>query len=208
MHSWEQRNKIAPGVSRRDFLKGSGAVAAATAMGSSAALANDGAGAAVSGPGAAAVTLNVNGKTHRLELEPRVTLLSALRNDLDLTGAKPACDRGGCGACTVLLDGKPVEACSVLAVDAQGKKITTVEALGGASPDAVPTAFVHHDGLQCGFCTPGFVVAVRAFVDQNPGATLDDVRKGLNGNICRCGTYAGVATAALEAARKGGGANG
>jgi xanthine dehydrogenase YagT iron-sulfur-binding subunit len=154
------------------------------------------------------VTLNVNGKTHRLELEPRVTLLSALRNDLDLTGAKPACDRGGCGACTVLLDGKPVEACSVLAVDAQGKKITTVEALGGASPDAVPTAFVHHDGLQCGFCTPGFVVAVRAFVDQNPGATLDDVRKGLNGNICRCGTYAGVATAALEAARKGGGANG
>ena len=207
MHFGEQRNKIAPGVSRRNFLKGSGAIAAATAVGSSAALSTDEAlGAAVAGPGAATVALSVNGKTHRLQLEPRVTLLSALRNDLDLTGAKPACDRGGCGACTVLLDGKPVEACMVLAVDAQGKKITTVEGLEGDDP--VPAAFVHNDGLQCGFCTPGFVVAVRAFVDRNPGATLEDVRKGLNGNICRCGTYVGVAAAALEAAKKGGGING
>jgi xanthine dehydrogenase YagT iron-sulfur-binding subunit len=105
------------------------------------------------------------------------------------------------------LDGKPVEACSVLAVDAQGKKITTVEALAGEG-SAVPAAFVHHDGQQCGFCTPGFVVAVHAFCAQHPGATIDDVRQGLNGNICRCGTYDGVALAALEAAKKGGGGNG
>jgi xanthine dehydrogenase YagT iron-sulfur-binding subunit len=161
----------------------------------------------VYGPGKVKLTLNVNGQARTLEVEPRVTLLEALRHELDLTGAKRVCDRGTCGACTVLVDGKPVYACSVLAIEAQRKAITTVEALsagGGLHP--VQQAFVDNDGLQCGFCTPGFVVACKALLDRHPDPTPDELRAGLGGNLCRCGTYVGIRAAVAQAARaqKGG----
>jgi xanthine dehydrogenase YagT iron-sulfur-binding subunit len=151
------------------------------------------------------VKLTVNGKTHTITVEPRVTLLHALRDDLGLTGAKEVCDTSNCGACTVIIDGEPVYACSRLAIAEQGKKITTVEGLtSGPNIDEVIKCFVKHDATQCGFCTPGFVVATRAFLDTHPKATLEEVHKGLSGNICRCGTYEGVAQCALELAKKGG----
>jgi xanthine dehydrogenase YagT iron-sulfur-binding subunit len=153
---------------------------------------------AVHGPGKVPVTLSVNDKTLSAELEPRVTLLDALRGPFDLTGAKRVCDRGACGACTLLLDGKPVYACSVLAIDAQGTKITTIEALAeGDRLTPVMQAFVEHDAQQCGFCTPGFIVATTHFLQQHPKPTVDDIRRGLNGNYCRCGTYNGVRAVAL-----------
>ena len=145
--------------------------------------------------------LKVNGRKHRVELEPRTTLLDALRNHLDLTGAKKVCDRGTCGSCTVLVDGKPVYSCSTLAIEAQGKDITTVEGLG--TPDRmhpVQEAFVDNDAQQCGFCTPGFVIACTAFLDRNPDPTLEQINTGLGGNLCRCGTYAGIRPAVMQAA--------
>lgn len=138
-------------------------------------------------------------------LEPRVTLLDALRNDLNLTGAKDVGVSSNDGADTVIIDGKAVAAGTRLAFAEQGKNITTVEGLSeGKNVDEVITAFVKHDATQCGYCTPGFVVAVRAFLNKNPGANLEQIRKGLGGNICRCGTYAGVTAAALELCQKGG----
>lgn len=188
--------------SRRSFLKGSGAVAAATALHTSAAEALQQQGTAVaSGP--QVITLNVNGQDHKLTVEPRTTLIEALRYQLDLTGAKPVSLDGSSGASTVLVDGKPMMASTILAMAAQGKKIQTVESLGGDKPDAVPRAFVKHDALQCGFCTPGFVVAVRAFLNKSPQATEDEIRKGLNGNICRCGTYNNIIKAALDVVKGG-----
>lgn len=199
------------GVSRRDFLKGAGvAVSAGLMTADGAAARAPGETAAVLGPGAVPVTLRINGKTHKLSLEPRVTLLDALRNQLDLTGAKKVCDRGVCGSCTVILDGKPVYSCNVLAVEAQGHDLVTVEGLTkGGKLHPVMAAFVEHDAQQCGFCTPGFVVACKAFLDKHPDPTLEDVETGLGGNLCRCGTYAGVRQAVLEAAKtmKGGNAH-
>jgi xanthine dehydrogenase YagT iron-sulfur-binding subunit len=185
-----------PGLSRRQFLRGSGVAAAATALGTSTlqevAEAAQPAGApAAQGPMPVKLTLNVNGRRVNTNVEPRVTLLDALRNYLDVTGCKRVCDRGTCGACTVMLDGKPVYACSMLALEAQGKAIRTAESLvtDKGQLDAVPAAFVRYDAQQCGFCTPGFVVALRAVLDANPKATPAEVERGLAGNICRCGTY-------------------
>jgi aerobic-type carbon monoxide dehydrogenase small subunit (CoxS/CutS family) len=147
--------------------------------------------------------LEINGKSHRLSVEPRVTLLDALRDHLGLTGAKKVCDRGNCGACTVILGGKVVNACDVLAIDAQDKPIQTIEGLAGAGKlHPVSAAFVRNDAQQCGFCTPGFVMAAKGFLDGNPNPTLEQVKEGLGGNICRCGTYMGVRKAVLEAAKE------
>jgi xanthine dehydrogenase YagT iron-sulfur-binding subunit len=157
------------------------------------------------------ITLQINGHAHSLQVEPRVTLLDALRNHLDITGAKKVCDRGVCGACTVILDGRPVYACNVLAIEAEGHRLETIEGLGTADQlHPVMAAFVEHDAQQCGFCTPGFVVACKAFLDKHPDPTREDVERGLGGNLCRCGTYAGVREAVLEAAKtlKGGRAHG
>ena len=194
------------GLSRRGFLKGFGVGSVATSLlspvGLQQALASDG---GVVGPGEVPVTLKINGQNRQLNVEPRVTLLDALRNRLDLTGCKKVCDRGTCGACTVLVEGRPVYSCSMLAVEAEGREITTIEGLG--APDRmneVQKAFVNHDAQQCGFCTPGFVVACAAFVRQHPNATLEQVRAGLGGNLCRCGTYAGMLLAVVDAAKKGG----
>ena len=197
------------GVSRRGFLKGMGVGSVATGL--IAAAGPKGLFAAereaVAGPGEVPVTLRINGQARELSVEPRTTLLDALRNRLDLTGSKKVCDRGTCGSCTVLLDGEPAYACSILALEAEGREITTIEGLGTPQRmSALQQAFVEHDGQQCGFCTPGFVVACSAFLDTHPDPNLEEVRAGLGGNLCRCGTYAGVTAAALDAAKamKGG----
>jgi xanthine dehydrogenase YagT iron-sulfur-binding subunit len=195
------------GVSRRGFLKGIGLSTAATGVISAvkpvaeAAQANPN----IRGPGEIAVTLKINGKSQKLNVEPRVTLLDALRNRLDITGPKKVCDRATCGACTVLVEGRPVYSCTLLAVEAEGAEITTIEGIG--SPDKlneVQKAFIEHDAQQCGFCTPGFVTAATAFVRANPNASIEQVRAGLGGNLCRCGTYAGMLLAVSEASKKRG----
>jgi aerobic-type carbon monoxide dehydrogenase small subunit (CoxS/CutS family) len=186
------------GVSRRDFLKTAGVGAAATSLVGAVSVASAD---SILGPEAAPLSLKINGVVHSVTVEPRVTLLSALRNHLDLTGAKEVCDRGACGACTVLLDGKPIVSCLMLAADAVGHEITTVEGLG--SPEAlspVQQAFVESDALQCGFCTPGFVVASTAVLARNPHPSLDEIKHGLSGNLCRCGTYGRILEAVQKAA--------
>ena len=198
------------GISRRAFLRGGAAVGV---LGSAALLGDEAveakapdaprmeAGVEVWGPGKVPVRLRVNGKSHDLRLEPRTTLLDTLRDELELTGAKRVCDRGTCGACTVLLDGKAVYACSILAVDVQRQPVQTVEALGRPGKlHPLQAAFVEHDAQQCGFCTPGFIMAARALLDHTPSPKLAQVHEGLSGNFCRCGTYAGMRKAVLEAA--------
>ena len=196
----------ASGISRRGFLKGVGAGTAAAGVVTGRSM--DGVEAQgaspVQGPGELSVTLKVNGKDMAVSVEPRVTLLDALRNRLDITGAKKVCDRGTCGACTVVVDGQPAYACSMLAVEAVGRDIKTIEGLG--TPEkmaAIQKAFVEHDAQQCGFCTPGFVVACASLLERNPNPTRDEVRAGLGGNLCRCGTYDGIIDAVLAAAKGG-----
>lgn len=209
MQDHEHPQRPDSGFSRRAFLRGSGAAAAATALATGSGLAdaaqnqNAKKTAVVSGKGTQQIKLTVNGKSHQVEVETRSTLLDVLRYQLDLTGAKPVSIDESSGACTVIVDGKPISANTMLAMACVGKRIQTVESLGGDRPDPVATAFVHNDAMQCGFCTPGFVVAVRAFLDKNPRATEAEIRKGLNGNICRCGTYANVIDAALEVVKGG-----
>jgi xanthine dehydrogenase YagT iron-sulfur-binding subunit len=197
----EPKTEPGAGVSRRGFIRdvglGTGALGVALTPGEARAAAP-----AAMGPGPVPVTLTINGKPHKLELEPRVTLLDALRNYLDYTGAKRVCDRGTCGACTVLIDGKAVYACSILAIDAQGKNIQTIESLPlSPQPDPLIRAFVDNDGLQCGFCTPGFVMAAKAFLAENPNPTMEQIKRAFGGNLCRCGSYNGIRRAILEAAK-------
>jgi xanthine dehydrogenase YagT iron-sulfur-binding subunit len=186
-----------PGFSRRNFLKTVGVgPLAATVVAARAAEAQTA--ARTLGPGDVPVELSINGKSYALSVEPRTTLLDALRNTLNLTGQKRVCDRGSCGACTVLLDSRAVYACSTLAIEAQGKPIRTVEGLAqGTVLHPVQQAFCDHDGLMCGFCTPGFVMSTVALLEANPNPTAEQARKALDGNICRCGTYARVLDAAL-----------
>ena len=193
------RNNKGAGFSRREFLRGSGVTAATAALAGTAEAVAQAAAAEDEprakapvgmGPDAVNLTLNVNGADTKTSVEPRVTLLDALRNYLDVTGCKRVCDRGTCGACTVLLDGRPVYSCSMLALEARGREVHTAESLvDNGKLTKVPAAFVEHDAQQCGFCTPGFVVALRAALDKNPKATPAEVEEALSGNICRCGTY-------------------
>jgi xanthine dehydrogenase YagT iron-sulfur-binding subunit len=192
------------GYSRRAFLKGSGAAAAATALAGGPGLIAQEQKATTLVAGLTTVTLDVNGQPHKVQVEPRTTLLEALRYGLNLTGAKPISADGSSGGSTVFLDGKPVQASTVLAIECVGKPIQTVESLGGAKLDAVPAAFAHHDASQCGFCTPGFVMAVKAFLQKNPKATEAEIRSGLNGNLCRCGTYANIIPAVLDVVKGAG----
>ena len=155
------------------------------------------------GPGEVPITLTINGKAQKLNVEPRVTLCDALRERLELTGAKRVCDRATCGACTVIMAGKVVYSCTVLAIDAQGKAIQTVEDLtSGSRPHPIVPAFAENDALQCGYCTPGFVMASKGFLDRNPNPTYEQVKEGLGGNLCRCGTYVGVRKAVVEAGKQ------
>ncbi len=191
------------GFTRRRFLKGSGAAAAATVLATSAgdAVADDAGGEVIRGM--TTITLNVNGEARSVEVEPRTTLLEVLRYQLDLTGAKPVSGDGSSGASTVLIDGRPVMASTTLALAVRGKTIETVESVSLRNSGAIPKAFSEHDAQQCGFCTPGFVVAVRAFLDKNPNATEAEIRSGLNGNLCRCGTYADMIPAVLSLVKGG-----
>jgi xanthine dehydrogenase YagT iron-sulfur-binding subunit len=192
------------GVSRREFLKISSISVAVPLVAGPKVVLAAGQEVPVHGPGKVPIELTINGKQHKLELEPRVTLLDAMRDHLEITGAKRVCDRAECGACTVLLDNKVVYACAVLAIEAQARPIVTVESLmesGKLHP--VQQAFVDNDASQCGFCTPGFVVACKAFLDKHPDPTPEQIRHGLGGNLCRCGTYAGIRGAIAQAAKKG-----
>jgi xanthine dehydrogenase YagT iron-sulfur-binding subunit len=192
------------GVSRRDFLKISTISAAAVPILGTKVVQAAGDPVKVYGPGKTPVELTINTQKHTLQLEPRVTLLDTLRDQLDITGAKRVCDRAECGACTVLIDSKPVYACSILAIEAQGKSITTIESLmQGENLNPIQQAFVDNDASQCGFCTPGFVVAFKAVLDKNPNASPEEIRHGLSGNVCRCGTYHGIHLAIAQMAQKG-----
>jgi aerobic-type carbon monoxide dehydrogenase small subunit (CoxS/CutS family) len=189
-----------PAFSRRSFLKTAGVGAAATTVVGVGARTSQA--AQVLGPDAVTLTLKVNGAAQKVTVEPRVTLLDALRNHLDLTGAKQVCDRGACGACTALLDGEPVNSCLILAADAEGHEITTIEGLG--TPERMSplqAAFVEKDALQCGFCTPGFVVSGTALLAKVKNPTLDQIKAGLAGNLCRCGTYGRIFEAVQAAAK-------
>jgi aerobic-type carbon monoxide dehydrogenase small subunit (CoxS/CutS family) len=194
----------APGVSRRDFLRSLGTTAfsaAAMSAGSVAAELEQAGRERVYGPGPVPVILSINGEKRIFQLEPRVTLLEALRLHAGLTGAKEACDRAACGACTVLLDNMPVYACSLLAIEAQGAEIITIEGLAKSGElTALQQAFVTKDGLQCGYCTPGMVMTLTALLRRNPHPTEADVRKACSGNLCRCGSYPRIFAAALKTA--------
>jgi xanthine dehydrogenase YagT iron-sulfur-binding subunit len=188
-----------PAFSRRSFLKTAGVGAAATTV---VGVGARGEASPVLGPDAVTFNLKVNGTVRSVTVEPRVTLLDALRNHLDLTGAKPVCERGGCGACTVLLDGDPVNSCLMLAADAEGHEITTVEGMGTPEKmSPLQAAFVEKDAMQCGFCTPGFVVSGTALLAKVESPTLDQIKAGLAGNLCRCGTYGRIFEAVQAAAR-------
>lgn len=192
-----------PAVSRRNFLKGLGTSAVSAAALGANGVARELATAnaeRVHGPDAAPITLTINGETCTFELEPRVTLLEALRLHAGYTGAKEVCERATCGACTVLLDGIPVYACMLLAIEAQGRAITTVEGVSRRGLTPVQQAIVATDGLQCGYCTPGFVMSLTALLKKNPHPTEAEVRKACSGHLCRCGSYPRVFAAALKAA--------
>jgi xanthine dehydrogenase YagT iron-sulfur-binding subunit len=194
-------------ASRRRFLKGVGIAGAGAALADSLLIEAEAKEPQASGgpvSGSQNLALNINGQRRTVKVEPRNTLLNTLRNDLDppITGPKLVCDAGTCGACTVLLDGKPVYSCLVLAIDATGKEITTVEGLG--SPDAlnaVQSAFVDKDALMCGFCTPGFITTISAYIKKNPAAGATELREACKGNFCRCGTYPRIFEAALAAVK-------
>jgi xanthine dehydrogenase YagT iron-sulfur-binding subunit len=205
MKDHDQSSQPKSGYNRREFLRGSSAAAAATALATGPGLveAQEKKKPAVTPKGPQQIKLNVNGQDHAVTVEPRTSLLEVLRNQLDLTGAKPVSVDASSGASSVWVDGKLASATTTLALACVGKKVKTVESLGGDKPDAVPLAFVHQDAQQCGFCTPGFVVAVRDFMNKHPQASEEEIRAGLNGNLCRCGTYANVIQAALEVAKGG-----
>ncbi|MBE7557503.1 (2Fe-2S)-binding protein [bacterium] len=204
----EERERKEEGLrlSRRGFLGVSGAAVGVLALPTAAqekALAESGIKAKVIGPAAVPISLKVNGKSYNIKVDTDTTLLSALRDHLQLTGTKPACGRGACGACTVHVSGKPMCSCMMLAVDAADQDILTIEGLAkGQVLHPIQAAFVEFDALQCGFCTPGMIMAVKALLDANPEPSDEEIREAVAGNVCRCGTYPRVFQAARAAARR------
>ena len=207
-------DRIGSQISRRAFIKSAGAAAVVAGIGNirkpsasaaagpveAPAVTGDGV-AEQLGPEAVPLELNINGAVQQITIEPRVTLLEALRDHLGLYGTKLVCDREACGACTVHLDDSPVTSCMILVTDARGHRVTTIEGLGsGAGMHPIQHAFVENDALQCGFCTPGMIMSVAAALNRNPNADLDEIKRSVSGNICRCGTYPHVFKAALAAA--------
>jgi len=188
-----------PGMSRRGFLSSVGTGAVAASIG----------GAAVSQgqeietvKNSVTVNLRINGLARKIVVEPRWSLLFVIREQLGLTGTKVGCERGECGACTVLIDGKPRYACMTLAVEAEGHAITTLEGLmDGEQIGTVQQAFAEEDAYQCGYCTPGQIMAVEGLLRQNPNPTIEDVRLGISGNLCRCAAYRNIFSAGLKAAQ-------
>lgn len=211
----EEKKTQKTALSRRDFLKEVGAGRAAATVASTAIKpvgTEKGQQSINELPGVtkAVISLRINGRDYEVEVEPRTTLLAVLRDKidtngqrLDLTGAKEVCDRGECGGCTVIMAGKAVYACMTLAIDAHGKDILTVEGLtDGSKLHPLQEAFIEHDALQCGFCTPGFLMAAKALLDKNPNPTLEEIKHSLSGNICRCGAYTRIFEAVQTAAQR------
>lgn len=198
------------GVSRRQFFKGVGIASAGTALAPETLLPESAEAAPLTGthykPGTHTITLKINGRPIALDVEPRTTLLYALRNHTNppLTGTKLVCDQGACGACTVHVNGKSMYSCNLLATDMQGKEITTVEGL--TSPDGkmhpLQEEFIEKDALMCGFCTPGFIMAISAQLHKKPNSTLDEIKQACAGNVCRCGTYPHIFEAAIATVKK------
>jgi xanthine dehydrogenase YagT iron-sulfur-binding subunit len=206
------------GLGRREFVKLAGTASVAVGVLASGELLKaepgpqeppDAATNKLVGPGAVKMTLKINGNPTVVVAEPRVTLLDALRDHIHLTGAKKVCDRGTCGACTVIINGAAMYSCSVLTIDVAERPgspaaaIETIESLAPAGQmHPVSAAFVENDASQCGFCTPGFVMSAKAYIDKHPHPTYEQVKASLGGNLCRCGTYMGVRHAVVEAAGK------
>ena len=204
----KDRDEGRKGITRRGFLQlmGAGAVASTATQGIGAESTTG-----VLGPGETVrINLLINGRRHSLVVEPRWSLLYVLRERLGLTGTKVGCERGECGACTVLINGQPRYACMTLALEAEGKEITTLEGLmRGEELGAVQQAFLEKDAFQCGYCTPGQIMAVEGLLRSNPNPSFEEIRQGVSGNLCRCGAYEHIFKAAQRAAdlkRSGGGA--
>ena len=204
------KDKSKSGMSRRSFLKGfGGSVVGTAAIGTAhPVFSAETEHARIVGPGQTEIAITVNGKKHTLEIDPRMTLLDVLRNELSYTGTKQVCNRGECGSCTVILNGRTVLACHMLALDANGADIETIEGLAaGEKLHPVQEKFVEHDAFQCGYCTPGFILSSVALLRRNSSPTPEEIRAGVSGNVCRCGTYPNI-FAAVEAAaqsmKKGG----
>ena len=208
----DKEKKQGTNISRRNFIKGVGTGTVAATVAPSVLISGEKAADAQTGDAVerATIQLNINGKPYQVEVEARTTLLTVLRDgidtsgdNIDLTGAKLICDRGECGGCTVMVDGNTVYACMMLAMDVQDKQITTVEGLAdGDDLHPVQEAFIQHDALMCGFCTPGFVVSSAALLSENAKPTLEEIKVGLSGNTCRCGTYPFIFDAVKTASRK------
>ena len=203
--SKEKKNGHPLKVSRRDFLKGMGTSAVAATIATAALpLPPEAEAALPSGVKEAVIQLNVNGQVHRLRVKSHWTLLEVLRNELGLTGAKRFCDRGSCGACTVIMEDKPIYACSRLAIEADGKSIITIEGLAdGEKLHPIQEAFVQHDGVQCGFCTSGVIMSAKALLDKNPRPSRADIKEALSGNICRCSSYTKILESVVAVSQKG-----
>jgi xanthine dehydrogenase YagT iron-sulfur-binding subunit len=190
-------------LSRRSFLKGVGSGALVTSITLAPPSAEAAEAAAPPGLGEAMVQLHVNDKTYRLRVKSHWTLLDVLHKEMALTGTKKFCDRGSCGACTVLMDGKSVYSCSRLAIEADNRKIVTIEGLlAGQKLHPIQQAFLENDGLQCGYCTPGQIMSTKALLDKNPRPTPEQIREGLAGNICRCSAYPKILKSVLAVAQK------
>ena len=197
-------NQKPSGTSRRGFLRGAGLTTAGLALAPHlraepypAPVADP-----FSSPTGVKVSLRVNGTTREATIEARTTLAETLREELNLTGTKVVCDRGSCSCCTVYLDGEPVCSCLTLALDVDGREVTTIEGLGSEEGGLHPVqeAFMEHDASMCGFCTPGMIMSCAALLERNPNPSLDDVKQATSGNLCRCGTYPKVFDAVLDAA--------
>ncbi len=188
-----------PRVSRRSLLGAAGVAGTGLAVGGPAhpAVAEE---PTVFGPGSVVLTLNVNGLPRQVRAEPCATLAEVLRGPLDLTGTKIGCDRGACSACTVWIDGAPVASCMLLAIDVGTRAVTTIEGLAPSGElHPVQEAFIAHDAMQCGYCTPGMVMSCAALLEHTPQPTPDDVRAAISGHLCRCGTYPHIVEAVLTA---------
>lgn len=201
------QSPIKNGISRRGFLKGAGLSTVGAVALQTGVLGNALPEATLAekalGPEAVLIKLKVNGRMRSLAVEPRTTLATALRDSLQLTGTKIVCDRGACSACTVWLDGKPINSCLTLAVEVVGQEITTIEGIGTEdSLHPVQQAFIDHDASQCGFCTPGMIMTATHFLKNHPSPSLEEVKVALRGNLCRCGTQPSVFKATLAASKK------
>ena len=191
------------GVSRRGFITtvGTGAIGVAAAAGLASAAPADAQAEVVPGGDTGTVTITVNGRRHKMLVEARWSLLHVLRDHLGLTGTKIGCERGECGACTVLIDGRARYACMTLAIEVDGHDVTTIEGLmDGEELGTTQRAFADEDAFQCGYCTPGQVMAAESLLKANPSPSLEEIRQGMAGNLCRCGAYAHIFKAVAKAA--------